>query len=46
MSETSYKIGVVGNDWLVGWLVGNTVFLETAPRIFLLILHEAKGLQR
>ena len=40
----SPKIGVVGNnwlvDWLVGclvdWLVGNAVFSETALRIFLI----------
>ena len=35
----SYKISVVGNNWLVGWLVdwlvGNAVFSETAQRIFL-----------
>ena len=35
----SYKISVVGNNWLVGWLVdwlvGNAVFSETAIRIFL-----------
>ena len=30
----SYKIGIVGNNWLVGWLVGNAVFSETALRIF------------
>ena len=34
-SARSHKIGVVGN-WLVGWLVGNAVFSETAPRIFLI----------
>ena len=34
-SARYYKIGVVGN-WLVGWLVGNTVFSETALRIFLI----------
>ena len=28
----SYKMGVVGNNWLVG----NTVFSETALRIFLI----------
>ena len=35
-SEGSYNIGVVGNNWLVGWLVGNAFFSETAPRIFLI----------
>ena len=30
-SASSYKIGVVGNNWLVG----NAVFSETALRIFL-----------
>ena len=39
-SARSYKIGVVGNNWLVGWLVdwlvGNAVFSETALRIFLI----------
>ena len=35
-SVKSYKIGVVGNNWLVGWLVGNAVFSETALRIFLI----------
>ena len=35
-STTSYKIGIVGNNWLVGWLVGNRVFSETAVRIFLI----------
>ena len=34
-SARSYKIGVVGNNWLVGWLVGNAVFSGTAPRMFL-----------
>ena len=29
------QIGVVGNGWLVGWLVGNAVFSETALMIFL-----------
>ena len=33
-SARSYKIGVVGNGWLVGWLVGNAVFSETTLRIF------------
>ena len=31
-SARSYKIGVVGNNWLVG----NAVFSETAVRIFLI----------
>ena len=31
-SARSYKIGVVDNNWLVG----NTVFSETALRIFLI----------
>ena len=35
-SARSYKIGVVGNNWLAGWLVGNAVFSETAVRIFLI----------
>ena len=35
-SARSYKIGVVGNNWLVCWLVGNAVFSETALRIFLI----------
>ena len=30
------KIGVVGNVWLVGWLVSNAVFSETALRTFLI----------
>ena len=50
----SHKIGVVGNNWLVGWLVaclvdwlvGNAVFSETARRIFLIFcmkLGDYKG---
>ena len=35
-SARSYKIGAVGNNWLVAWLVGNAVFSETALRIFLI----------
>ena len=38
----SYKIGVVGNNWLVG----NAVFAETALRIFLIFsmrLEDYKG---
>ena len=45
-SAKSYKIGVVGNNWLVGWLVGNAVFSETARRIFLIFcmkLGDYKG---
>ena len=41
-SARSYKIGVVGNNWLVG----NTVFSETALRIFLIFcmkLRDCKG---
>ena len=34
-SASSSKTGV-GNNWLVGWLVGNAVFSETALRIFLI----------
>ena len=30
----SYRIGVVGNNWLVDWLICNAVFPETALRIF------------
>ena len=44
-SARSYKIGVVGN-WLVGRLVGNAVFSETALRIFLIFymkLGDYKG---
>ena len=45
-SARSYKIGVVSNNWLVGWLVGNAVFSETALRIFLIFcmkLGDYKG---
>ena len=41
-SASSYKIGVVGNDWLVG----NAVFSDTALKIFLIfctILGDYKG---
>ena len=41
-SARSYKIGVVGNNWLVG----NTFFSETALRIFLIFcmkLGDCKG---
>ena len=34
-SARSYKIGVIGNNCLVGWLVANAVFSETAQRTFL-----------
>ena len=42
VSARSYKIVVVGNNWLVG----NTVFSETALRIFLIFcmkLGDYKG---
>ena len=49
-SARTFKTGVVGNDWLVGclvgWLVGNAVFSETALRIFLIFcmtLGDYKG---
>ena len=45
-SARSYKIGVVGNNWLVGWLFGNAVFSETAPKnfsVFCMKLGECKG---
>ena len=45
-SARSYKVGFVGNNWLVGWLVGNTVFSEKALRIFLIFcmkLGDYKG---
>ena len=45
-SSRSYKIGFVGNNWLVRWLVGNAVFSETALRIFLIFcvkLRDYKG---
>ena len=45
-SARSHKIGVVGNNWLVSWLIGNTVFSETALRIFLIFcmkLGDYKG---
>ena len=46
MSARSNKIGVVGNNWLIGRLVGNAVFSETARRIFLIFcmkLGDCKG---
>ena len=45
-SARSYKIGVIDNNWLVSWLVGNTVFSETPLRIFLIFcmkLRDYKG---
>ena len=45
-SARSYKISVIGNNWLVAWFVGNTVFSETALRIFLIFclkLGDYKG---
>ena len=45
-SARSYRIGVVGNNWLLGWLVGNAVFSEMARRIFLIFclkLGDYKG---
>ena len=45
-SARSDKVGVVRNNWLVGWLVGNAVFSETALRIFLIFcmkLGDYKG---
>ena len=35
-SASSCKISVVGNNWLVGGLVANVVFSETALTIFLI----------
>ena len=46
MSAKSYKISVVGNNWLVRWLVGDTVFSETVLKIFLIFcmkLGDYKG---
>ena len=48
-SARSYKIGVVRNNWLVGWLVGNAVFSEKAQRIILIFcmkLGDYKGRKR
>ena len=45
-SARFYKIGVIGNNCLVGWLVGNTVFSEMVLRIFLIFgmnLGDSKG---
>ena len=44
VSARSYKIVVVGNNRLVGWLTGNAVLSETDRRIFLIFLHEVRGL--
>ena len=41
--ERSYKIGVVRNNWLVGWLVDNAVFSETALTIFLIYCMNLGG---
>ena len=38
-SARSYKISVVGNNWLVG----NAVFSETALRIFLIFYMKLEG---
>ena len=35
-SARSYKIGVIGNNCLVSWLVGNAVFSETSLMVFLI----------
>ena len=45
VSARSYKIDVVGNNWLVGWLVGNAVYSEMALRIliFCMKLGDYKG---
>ena len=40
------KNSIVGNNWLVGWLIGNAVFSEMAQRIFLIFcmkLGDYKG---
>ena len=45
-SARSCKIGVVGNNWLVDWLVGNAVFSKAGLRIFLIFytkLGDYKG---
>ena len=39
-SASSYKIGVVGNDWLVG----NAAFSDTALKIFLIFFNYLRGL--
>ena len=51
-SARSYKIGVVGNNWLVGWLigwlvgwlVGNVIFSATARKDCFDFLYEVRGL--
>ena len=44
-SARSYKIGVVGNNWLVGWLVGwQRSFLRNGSKDFSDFLHECRGL--
>ena len=44
-SARSYKIGVVDNKWLVGWLVGNAVLSEkNGFKDFSDFLHEVWGL--
>ena len=48
-SATSYKIGVVGNNWLVGWLVGWLVTQFSQKRLqafFFNFLLEVRGLER
>ena len=42
-STRSYKIDVIGNNWLVGRLVGNPVFSETALRVFLTFCKRLGG---
>ena len=45
-SARSCEIGVIGDNWLVAWLVVNTVFSEAALRIFLIFclkLGDYKG---
>ena len=42
-SARSYKIGDVGNNWLVGWLV--TVFSEKALRIFLIFCMKLEAIK-
>ena len=42
-SARSYKVGVVGNNWLVDWLVGNAVFSKTALVIFLILRMKLGG---
>ena len=38
------KNSIVGNNWLVGWLIGNAVFSEMALKDFSDFLHEVRGL--